>query len=205
MTENINKYSNGKIYKIISYSHPDVVYYGSTVNALNKRMSQHRASTNKTASKQIINFGDAVILLVENFSCKNKEELNRKEGEYILNNDCINKQIAGRTLKEYSHKYYIEHKEQIQKNRDLPENKIIAKEYNQKYRTDNKEEINNQRKIYRDKEENKIAKKEYYELNKEKQVARQSEKYDCICGKSVTIGKKSRHNKSQHHIKHLEI
>ena len=164
MTETINKYSNGKIYKIISFSNPDVVYYGSTVNSLNKRMSQHRAPSNKCISKQIIDFGDAVILLVENYPCENKEQLNRKEGEYILNNDCINKVVAGRTLKEYSHKYYIDNKE-----------------------------------------ENKIAQKEYYELNKEKQIARQSVKYDCICGNTLTIGKKARHNKSQHHLKHLEI
>ena len=36
------------------------------------------------------------IALVELFPCASKMELERKEGEYIKNNDCVNKTVVGR-------------------------------------------------------------------------------------------------------------
>jgi hypothetical protein len=41
------------------------------------------------------------IELVELYSCSSKEELRQKEGEYIKNNECVNKHVAGRTQVEY--------------------------------------------------------------------------------------------------------
>ena len=41
------------------------------------------------------------IELVEYCKCDSKDELVRREGEIIKNSDCVNKQIAGRTKKEY--------------------------------------------------------------------------------------------------------
>ena len=49
--EKDNKYSRGKIYKIISPSHPELVYYGSTCNDLYKRLHQHKQPNNNTNSK----------------------------------------------------------------------------------------------------------------------------------------------------------
>ena len=45
---------------------------------------------------------NCTIELVEYFSCETKDELFRREGEYIRNNDCVNKIIAGRTKQEYN-------------------------------------------------------------------------------------------------------
>jgi len=95
-----NKYKNGKIYKIVSPSNPELVYYGSTTQRLCSRMAVHKCLMT-TSSKQLIELGDAEIILVENYPCNNKKELLKKEGEYILNNECINTKIAGRTTKEY--------------------------------------------------------------------------------------------------------
>jgi hypothetical protein len=39
--------------------------------------------------------------LSENYPCNNRQQLERKEGEYIKNNECVNKVIAGRTDLEY--------------------------------------------------------------------------------------------------------
>jgi hypothetical protein len=76
----INKYQNGKIYQIISYSHPDLIYYGSTIQSLSVRVASHRRDMKNgknVSSKSIICFEDAKILLVENYPCKNKEDLNK--------------------------------------------------------------------------------------------------------------------------------
>ena len=135
-------YNNSKIYKIISPSNPDLVYYGSTTQPLSKRLADHmslyKKGTSNTTSKQILCFDDAIILLVENISCNSKEELHKKEGEYILNNICINKRIAGMPRNETNKRYRENNKETI-------------KENNKQYRELNKEKINE------------LARKKYYE------------------------------------------
>ena len=92
-------YSKGKIYQIISPNHP-LPYIGSTTSLLCKRMAGHRTER-KTKSRIVIDAGDAYIELIEEYPCENKEQLNRREGEVIRSRDCVNKQVAGRTGKEY--------------------------------------------------------------------------------------------------------
>jgi len=100
-----NKYANSKIYKLISQSHPDFVYYGSTTQKLCVRMCGHRADFKKNnkniTSKKVMQFGDAQIILVINFDCHSKEELTALEADYIRDNECVNKNIPGRTYKQY--------------------------------------------------------------------------------------------------------
>lgn len=93
-------YQESKIYKIWSPS-TELVYYGATCNELHKRFSQHKAPSNTCVSKQIIDFGDSIIELIELFPCNSKIELHNREGYFIKNNECINKCVAGRTNKEY--------------------------------------------------------------------------------------------------------
>lgn len=196
MTESmaeVNKYQNGKIYKIVSYSHPELVYYGSTINVLSKRMGTHRGTRNLCTSKQIIAVGDAHILLVENFPCNSKEELNKKEGEYILNNDCVNKIIAGRTFTEYRE----QNKEQISKKdqeyREINKEKIIKR--HQEYNERNREIISRKWTEYVQQNREKINQKNklYYETNSKIQ-------YVCVCGNTVTRANKTHHEKTKKHI-----
>ena len=98
MTE--NKYANSKIYKIVC-NITNEVYYGSTIGTLNSRLSHHKSSRNKTISRTIIERGDYKIELVESYPCTCKVELHKREGYYQLNNPCINKIIAGRTIDEW--------------------------------------------------------------------------------------------------------
>ena len=170
MTETINKYNNGKIYKIISYSNPDLVYYGSTIQPLSKRMGLHRVN-NRCSSKQIIELGDAKILLVENYSCNSKEELHRKEGEYILNNNCINKMVAGRTDKEW----YQANKERQKENQRKYQqaNKEIVKEKKRIYQEANKETLKEKKKIYKEANKDLIKQK-----NKEYKLKKKLEKLE---------------------------
>ena len=107
-------YSNGRIYFVepICEHEDNEVYYGSTLQKLCKRMDFHRGSyktwKNGKSGKFMCyelfeKYGveNCKIYLVELFSCKSREELESREGYYIRNYDCINKNIPGRTCKEY--------------------------------------------------------------------------------------------------------
>jgi hypothetical protein len=104
----MSDYSQGKIYKIIS-SECDDVYYGSTVLQLNQRLALHKHNYKKylkgitrfVTSFKIIESGNYEIVLVENYPCNSKKELELRERFYIENNECVNKFIPGRTKKEY--------------------------------------------------------------------------------------------------------
>jgi len=92
-------YQKSKIYQIISPSHPEVPpYYGSTTQTLSARMSAHRAhyradTRENYNAKLILCYEDAIIVLVENYPCANKSELEKREGEIIKANNCCNKSI----------------------------------------------------------------------------------------------------------------
>ena len=114
----MNKYNNGKIYKIVDNTN-DNVYYGSTIRTLEERLAGHKRD--KTCrSRLIINNGDYDIILVENYPCESKEQLESREAYYIINNNCVNIQIPGRTRKEYqqTERYKLWSKENRKNNKD---------------------------------------------------------------------------------------
>jgi ribosomal protein L9 len=83
------------------------MYIGSTTKTLKLRLQQHikDSKLNKmVSSDQIIKeFGadNVKIELIEEVKCENRKELCKLEGEYIRKLECVNKNVAGRTLKEY--------------------------------------------------------------------------------------------------------
>jgi len=103
-------YQNGKIYKIIN-DIDDKIYIGSTTLLLCQRLAGHHQHCS-TSAKQFFNVNHKIILL-ENYACNSKEELESRERYYIeLNKDiCVNKMIPTRTKKEY----YQDNKELINK------------------------------------------------------------------------------------------
>ena len=129
-------YANGKIYKIWSPS-TDLTYIGSTCNKLHIRLFEHRSKfkiykAGKCAymtSFKVLEQPDYRILLIENYPCQNRAELNRREGEIIQAMTCVNKCVAGRTNKESCKKYREERRDEII-------------DYQKKYREDHREEIN---------------------------------------------------------------
>ena len=129
--EQKSKYQNGKIYAIRS-PHSDMFYIGSTCNLLSKRFNQHKCVTKNQATSNIIfDFNDAYIELLENYPCKDRNELNKREGELIrLHKDlCVNIQVPFRTDKEY-----------------YEQNKNKIKETQKGYYEKNKEKINEYKK-----------------------------------------------------------
>ena len=125
-------YSKAKIYCIRS-SQTEEVYYGSTCWPLKKRFQGHKYDSNiKTvSSKQILQYEDAYIELVEDFPCNNKAELSIRERYYIENNPCVNKVIPGRTRKETYEAYNEANKDQMKAYREAHKDQI--KTYHTEY------------------------------------------------------------------------
>ena len=174
-------YQNGKIYKIVSPSNPDMPpYFGSTTMLLCNRMKSHRNPKSLCKSKSLIGCGDAIIVLIENYPSSSREELSKKEAEYILNNDCCNKYIPARTHKErYDvNKELIKEKQKIYKEK-YPERR---QEINLKYREKNKEEIREKSRIF-------------HENHKEN--------FTCECGGKYTNKHKATHFKTNKHISYI--
>ncbi len=140
-------YQKGKIYRIISPS-KNLVYYGSTVQTLNQRLAEHikhckyyndinYEKTKKYCKSYIVlECEDYKIELIEEYPCNNRQQLYKKESEYQKNNECVNKRIEGRTLKEW----HEDNKERVAiKNKEYQQNHKeqkakTAKKYNEKNR-----------------------------------------------------------------------
>jgi len=133
-------YSKGKIYKLTTPHDPELVYYGSTVLPLHKRKSHHKEDyikkNAKITSKQLFDLSvdDVIITLVENVNCNSKEELYQRERFYIENNNCINKQMPGRTKKEWYTQPHIIAQEKERKT--SLEYKLWQKQYDEKRKND---------------------------------------------------------------------
>jgi len=88
-------YTQGKIYKIIDETNGDV-YIGSTRQTLKMRYKNHELFRNRyNKLKQ-----NCKIILVENYPCSSRRELEEREQYYIDNTDCINKKRAYSTLEQ---------------------------------------------------------------------------------------------------------
>jgi hypothetical protein len=191
-------YQQGKIYKIYSHSNPDKIYIGSTCLRLCDRMRTHRYSyynnQTKIATSHLIfeEFGveNCLIELLENYPCNSKDELNAREGHYIRTLNCVNKNITGRTRKEYNE-----------------DNKEKILEYKKEYYEKNREKLLEHKKEYDEKHKEvlKIKRKEYYEKNREKLLENKKEydkqKWTCeVCNTTIKIGEKSSHLKTKKHL-----
>ena len=175
------KYHHGKIYKIIS-PNTDKVYIGSTHMELKDRLdahrwnydSYHRGKFGYLTSFDILKAGNYRIELLEDYPCHTKKELEKQEGIWQKRIQCVNLNIAGRTIEEWR-----------------KENKEHIKQSGKTYREKNKEIISQKKKMYREK-------------NKEQIKLRKSRKYTCECGSISTIDHKTRHVKTKKHQNFLK-
>ena len=178
-------YAKGKIYKLTV---DDLVYYGSTVQTLSKRIGGHRSDYKSwkngkqnyvTSFKLFEDDKKPIITLVEDFPCERKEQLTARERYYIENNECVNKVIPGRSrtewfeqhtdhIKEYKKTYYEQNKEKIQDYRSQNADKLREqqREYNKTHSSDKSEYM----KQYRKENADKIReqKKDWNNANKDK-------------------------------------
>jgi len=196
-------YQHGKIYSLRSYQ-TDKIYVGSTARKLCARMGQHRYDY-KTgvdiSAKELMQYDDCYIELLEEYPCENKLQLKRREGQIQRQITCVNKNIAGRTKKEY----YEDNKELIlEKNKNRYEDKKedILK-YHKEYFQKNKELISTKRKEYykENKEDIKAYKRQFYQDNKEEINKKSKEKVTCECGSIVRKSGIAEHRKTKKHNK----
>lgn len=189
-------YQHGKVYKITS-NHTELVYIGSTCNPLRKRLAKHRdnyrrhlaGNYGKVSSFDILQHGDAIIVLVEDCPCDNKEQLFRRERYHIENTpNCINMRVPGRTAAEH-----------------YQANKAAMAEKDKLYRETNKEVISERGKLYYEDNKDLIMQKTkaYREANKGVIAARRNHKCECPCGGKYTFSGKSQHYNSAKHQAHL--
>jgi len=198
----INKYNNGKIYRLYSFYDgiPDV-YYGSTTHNLARRLSNHRSAYKQYKSGNgpfysLFNLFDKhgmdkfSIQLIENYPCDNRNELDRREAYYIKNNQCVNKNIAGRSRQEYYKDNFEIHsakmKQWYSENRDKHLQNI------KKYNEEHKAHISEYQKQYRNanKEKAKLYQKQY-RLRTKKDKKEKKPEFKCKCGAEYTIENKT--------------
>ena len=150
----------GYVYTIRSHQTEDV-YYGSTKQSLACRMAGHRRDyknwlthdMNYITSFEILKFEDAYIELVEEVNYENKSVLIAREGFQIRNNNCVNKVVPDRKLREYRDTNKAQIREQKKK---YYENN---KEAVNKYRIEHLDEIKERKKIYRETHKEQIKEK----------------------------------------------
>ena len=158
-------YSKAKIYCIRS-SQTSEVYYGSTCQSLKERFQGHKddSKVRNLSSKQLLQYEDAYIELIEEFPCNNMAELHVRERYHIENNSCVNKYIPGRTRKEVVKIYNDTHKVEHKMYREAHKDEI--KERDKAYYEANKEKIKERAKAYRDANKEKIKQyKQQYRAN----------------------------------------
>lgn len=122
-------YALSKIYKIVCNT-TGLVYIGSTAQYyLSDRISNHRTAyryylkNDKKAkyyctSFKILENNNYNIILIQNYPCNSKEELNREERKYIESIECVNKNIPERSInekKEYYNNWIINHQDKFKK------------------------------------------------------------------------------------------
>ena len=167
----------GRVYCIRSYL-TDKVYIGSTFQPLHKRLYEHKIDYKKwqndkyhyVTSFELIKYDDCYIELIEEYENLNKKQLEKYEGEHIRKNNCVNKYIAGRTIKQYRE-----------------DNVDKLKERGKKYREDNTDKL-------------KQYEKQYRENNVDKIKLKKNQKHICICGGKYTQSNKLQHEKTKKHI-----
>lgn len=177
----MNKYNEGKIYKITS-DHTSRIYIGSTTRNLNDRITKHKCYYNKwkdnktrpyCSSYVLYRLGDIKYELLELYNCNNKKELLEREAYYIKQNYNLvvnkNKPTLSEEEKiEWQKEYYAKNKKtKIENSKEYYEkNKQYYKERYQK----NKQQINEYKKEYYEKNRERICQqqKEYRVKNKER-------------------------------------
>ena len=182
-------YQNGKIYCIRNNVDNDI-YIGSSCQPLSKRMAWHRKSyyqpkmMNRPLYKKmnILGIEQFYIELIEEYHCDNVEQLRRREGELIREmKPVLNKDIAGRTMKEWS-----------------ADNFEKRQEINKRYRENNKDIIKERKKIAYEKNKDYINEKVRQKYNENKKHV------ECPCGATILKTSLRFHKKSAKHLQYIQ-
>jgi len=197
-------YSKGMIY-VIRCNDKNVIdeYIGSTTEFIKRRYVHKNSVINEKCQGYNTKIYQTIrenggwenwsMIMIEEYPCENKRQLEMREeqirSERKASLNVIKAFISEEEKKDYQKiynpLYYDKNREKCLEQKKEYYKKNI--ELIQKYRDDNKEII-------------KIKSQEYEKKNKEKRNARGRVKITCICGSSICLDKKARHEKSQKHL-----
>jgi hypothetical protein len=181
---NLMDYSKSKIYKL--ECEDGYYYYGTTIQSIDERLKSHKQSSKKQPYRvykhiNAIGWDKVKIILVENYPCESKKQLNRKESELIYqarkDEKCLNSILSYASeeqRKESREKYnetYV---------RPLTEKRIEHNhDYGIKYRQLKGHELKQKKSeyYYKNKEKRDEKNKENYYKNKEEILRKKREKY----------------------------
>ncbi len=190
-------YRLGKIYRIICLPNPDIQYVGSTFNELRHRWDSHKRSYNDHLNgrkrrgiaiyKYFKEYGieNFKIVLIKEYSVfaensKDRKHLQAFEQLWINKIRCCNIKNTFQIKKISYLNWYSNNKDNVRKRGIY-------------YRQKNKDKV-------------KDRKKEYSRRNADKIKEYASRTYICPCSeKSLTISKKSRHEKTKKHRTYFKI
>ena len=183
------RYVNGKIYIVRNRYDDNLIYIGSTIDTLERRFGKHFKDIKNSLYQYVNNDWDNwYIELYEDYPCKNKYELRRREGQVQKQIATINKNIAGRTEKEY-----------LQDNRDkilenmkkyYQDNRDKHLEYRKQYLICNKEKIHEKDRQRYENNRDKILEREKNKYQKNKDIISQKNKEKIICDHCGSIVRK---------------
>lgn len=182
-------YQNGKIYRLISASGKQ--YIGSTTVLLTKRKYDHKKKyelykgghiTNKCSSVLLFEEGEVDIVLIENFPCDSKEELEKRERYWVdnISGVCVNRnkpRLLEGERNQRMRQYYQDHREEKQA-------------YDKKYRQENKAHRS-------------ALSLALYHRKKNIINQKRSEKIKCECGNEVARSSLACHRKTKVHLNNL--
>jgi len=155
----LNKYNNASIYTIRNRADESLIYVGSTIGPIHKRLSVHKSHCKQgkpvSLYSHIIDndWTDWYIELYEKVNCNDREELCRREGQVIREIGTINKCIAGSTRKESNSRYYTANREKHKES--------MARWYDA-----NREKVKDNNARWKDANRDKV--KEWYDANRDK-------------------------------------
>lgn len=147
-----DRYKNGKIYRLVN-NVDEEFYVGSTCGRLAKRKSDHKTKARKDTARRVyehlnkVGWGNVDIVLVEEYACENKNQLERRERHWIETlKPSLNRAVPTRTNKEWKTENADKVRESGAKYR--AENADKELERHTKYRAENAEKVRESRAKY---------------------------------------------------------
>lgn len=167
-------YSKGKIYTIRCRIDDTLIYVGSTIQPLYKRLASHKVDSRSEKNKNMLiyttinnDWENWYIELYENYPCSCKEELCKREGDIIRLISNLNVRIAGRTQKEW----YEDNKEKVAEKAKIynEATKEYSKEKHAEWYENNKEKVLERVKEWAENNKEKVAeyKRQYKQRKKQ--------------------------------------
>ena len=189
------RYANGKIYRLVN-SVDNEEYVGSTCTTLAKRKSRHKQHARTYTTRCVYQHLNAIgwdnvdIVLIEEYPCDSKMELERRERYWIETlKPILNKNVPTRThqeysidnadkIKEYKHTYRQQNTDKLKEyaHEHYQKNADKIKEQTREYKEQNADKIKDRRREYRQQNADRIKeqKREYRLRKKAEREAQQS-------------------------------